>query len=100
MSRRWRMIHGRMHSRAAEQAEAHGEMPLTRATSEVYHSLECKKHRVTRKMVRDFLEKHCCCGWHHVAGPGDVRNVDYYTTCLDEEQKRQLLSLGHVEKRT
>ena len=69
MSRRWRMIHGRTHSRGAEDAEARGEMPLTRATDEVYRSLECKKHGVTRKVVCAFLQKQCRCGWHHVAAP-------------------------------
>jgi hypothetical protein len=65
-------------------------MPLTRAIDAVYASLECKKHGVSRRKVREFLEKNCGCGAHHVAGP-NVRLVGYYTTSLTAAQKRQLL---------
>jgi hypothetical protein len=93
MARRWRMVHGYTHSRNAREAEERGEMPLTRAVREVYESLECKKHKVSLRKVREFLEKHCQRGWHHVAGPNGVREVRYYDTVLTEEQKRLLLGI-------
>lgn len=92
MSRRWRMVHGYTHSRNARAAEGRGEMPLTRAIEAVYAALECKKHRVSRRKVREFLLKHCYRGWHHVAGPNEVRVVDYYATTLTEQQKAKLLA--------
>ena len=67
-------------------------MPLTRAVETVYTSLECKKHRVSRRKVREFLIKHCYRGWHHVAGPNRVREVAYYATELTKDQKRELLA--------
>jgi hypothetical protein len=67
-------------------------MPLTRAVEAVYTALECKKHGVSRRKVGEFLEKHSCRGWHHVAGPNGVREVAYYATSLTESQKRELLS--------
>ena len=69
MGKRWRFVHGSTHSRNARESEARGEMPLTRAVDTVYLLLDCKKHRVSRKAVRDFLLAHCGRGWHHVAGP-------------------------------
>jgi hypothetical protein len=94
MGKRWRMVHGHTHSRGAEDAEDNGELPLTRAVEAVYMSLECKKRRVSRRQVREFLGQNCSCGWHHVAGPGGVRQVDYYATSLTDDQKVQLLSTG------
>lgn len=91
MGRRWRTVHGQMRSRNARESEAHDEMPLTRAIEAVYTSLECKKHGVSRRKVREFLETHCRCGAHHVAGPS-VRLVGYYATSLTAAQKRQLLA--------
>ncbi len=91
MGKRWRMVHGYTHSRNARESEAEGEMPLTRAIEAVYTSLECKKHKVSRRKVREFLEKNCGCGWHHVAGPNGVRMVSYYSTLLTTDQKRELL---------
>lgn len=88
---RWKMIHGGTHSRAAWEAEQRGELPLTRAVEAVYKALECKKHKVSRRKVREFLLEHCHCGWHHVAGPGRAREIDYYATELTDKQKRQLL---------
>jgi hypothetical protein len=87
---RWRSVHGNTHSRNAEDAEDRGEMPLTRAVEEIYVELECKKHKVSRRRVREFLEKHCYRGWHHVAGP-HVREVGYYATELSDDEKRQLM---------
>jgi hypothetical protein len=58
-----------MHSRSAQEAEERGEFPLTRAVEAVYTSLECKKHGVSRREVRDFLERNCQRGWNHIAGP-------------------------------
>ena len=46
MARRWRKVHGHTHSRNAREAEARGEMPISRAVEAVYASLECKKHKV------------------------------------------------------
>jgi hypothetical protein len=66
-------------------------MPMTRAVEAVYTELGCKKHKVPRSKVRDFLEKNCDRGWHHVAGPSRVREVPYYATSLTDEQKKQLL---------
>jgi hypothetical protein len=86
------MVHGYTHSRAARAAEEHGEMPLTRAVEVVYELLDCKTHRVSRRRVREFLEKNCGRGWHHVAGPNGVREVPYYATSLTHDQKRELLS--------
>ncbi len=94
MSGRWRMVHGQTHSRAAFEAEGHGEMPLTRAVETVYVAMECKKHKVSRRKVREFLERNCERGWHHVAGPNGVRMVGYYATMLTEEQKRELLGIA------
>ena len=91
MVKRWRMVHGNTHSLAAQEAEAGGEMPLTRAVETVYKALDCKTHNVSRRRVREFLEKYCSRGWHHVAGPGSVRNVSYYATALTNRQKRALL---------
>ena len=60
MAKRWRMVHGYTHSRNARESEERGEMPLTRAIDAVYISLECKKLKVSRQKVREFLEKYCC----------------------------------------
>jgi hypothetical protein len=92
MARRWRMVHGYTHSRAAREAEARGEMPLTRAVEAVYQNLKCKEHKIPRKRVRAYLEANCCRGWHHVAGPNRVREVGYYATLLTQKQIRELLS--------
>jgi len=91
MAKRWRMVHGRTHSQNARASEARGEMPLTRAIEAVYAALGCKKHGVSRRKVREFLEKHCSRGWHHVAGPNGVREVSYYATQLTDDQKRALM---------
>jgi hypothetical protein len=91
MGKRWRMVHGYTHSRNARESEERGEMPLSRAIEAVYTSLECKKFKVSRRKVREFLEKHCSRGWHHVAGPNGVREVNYYATVLTDDQKRELL---------
>jgi hypothetical protein len=85
------MVHGHTRSFNARESEARGEMPITRAVDAVYTSLDCKKHRVSRRKVREFLEKHCGRGWHHVAGPNGVRDVSYYATRLTDDQKRALL---------
>ena len=45
-------------------------------------------------MVREYLERHCQRGWHHVAGYNDVREVHYYATELTEEQREELLGGG------
>jgi hypothetical protein len=71
-------------------------MPLTRAIETVYVGLDCKKHRISRHRVREFLEAHCYEGWHHVAGPNGVREVNYYATVLTGEQKQELLSAKQV----
>jgi hypothetical protein len=92
MGRRWRFVHGYTHSRAAREAEERGEMPLTRALEAVYAALECKKLKVSRRRVREYLAKHCGRGWHHVAGPNGVREVLYYATSLTDKQKRELLA--------
>jgi len=92
MGRQWRMVHGNTHSQNAQEAERRGEMPLTRAIEIVYVSLDCKKHKISRRQVREFLQKHCERGWHHVAGPNGVREVDYYATSLTDGEKRQLLA--------
>jgi hypothetical protein len=92
MASRWRMVHGHTHSCAAREAEERGEMPLTRAVEAVYTAFQCKKYGVSRRKVREFLEKHSGRGWHHVAGPNGMREVGYYATSLTESQKRELLS--------
>lgn len=91
MSRRWRTVHGYDRSRAAEEAEDTGELPLTRATDFVYREYDCKRRGITRRQVREFLEANCNRGWHHVAGPS-VRAVGYYSTDLTEDEKRMLLA--------
>ncbi len=93
MARRWRMVHGQTHSRNARAAEEQGEMPLTRAVEAVYASLECKQNKVSRRKVREFLERNCGRGWHHVAGQNGVRRVQYYATALTDDQKRVLLGV-------
>jgi hypothetical protein len=85
------MVHGNTHSQGTDEAEGRGEMPLTRAVEAVYTALECKKYKVSRRRVREILEKHCYRGWHHVAGPSGVREVNYYATVLTEDEKRLLL---------
>jgi hypothetical protein len=92
MARRWPKIHGYTHSPAAQEAEKRGEMPLTCAVEVVYAGLECKKHKVSRRQVREFLVRHCERGWHHVTGPNRMREVPYYTTSLTDDQKMGLLS--------
>jgi hypothetical protein len=91
MAKRWRFIHGYTHSLAACEAEERNEMPLTRAVEAVYKSLDCKREKISRRKVREFLEKTCYAGWHHVAGPNGMREVNYYTTSLTDDQKRELL---------
>jgi hypothetical protein len=91
MSRRWKFVHGKTHSFNASDAEARGEMPITRAIDAVYKSLDCKKLKISRRRVREFLEKNCYSGWHHVAGPNGVREVSYYLTNLDEDLKNKLI---------
>jgi len=71
-------------------------MPITRAVEAVYTALECKKRRVSRRMVREYLEAHCYRGWHHVAGYNDVREVAYYATDLSGEQRQELLGGGRM----
>jgi len=93
MGKRWKMVHGCVRSRNAQESEERGEMPLTRAVEVVYTALECKKHKVSRRKVREFLEEHCSQGWHHVAGPNGVRVVNYYNTLLTDDQKRELLGI-------
>ena len=93
MGRRWKTVHGNTHSRNAREAEGRGEMPITRAVEEVYTKFECKKHRVSRRKVREYLEAHCYRGWHHVAGY-NVREVSYYDTKLTREQHKELLGGG------
>lgn len=91
MGRRWRFVHGRTHSRKARAVEEAGEMPLTRAVEAVYASLDCKRHKVSRRKVREFLMANCYRGWHHVAGPNRVREVGYYATRLTDNQRKELL---------
>ena len=64
------------------------------AIEAVYVSLECKKHKVSRRKVREFLERNCERGWHHVAGPNGVRVVAYYAAVLTEDEKRELLGIA------
>ena len=97
MSRRWRMVHGNTHSQGAEEAEVRGEMPITRAVDTVYTSLECKRYKVSRRKVKEFLEANCDCGWHHVAGPNGVQKVAYFSTELNASQKVDLLGLAEKE---
>ena len=37
--------------------------------------------------------RYCDRGWHHVAGPSRVREVNYYATVLSPTQKEELLKL-------
>jgi hypothetical protein len=68
-------------------------MPISRAVDEVYKSMECKSIGISRREVQEFLMQHCACGWHHVAGPSRVREVNYYATVLSPLQKEELLKL-------
>ncbi len=85
MAKRWKTVHGKTHSWNAMEAEQRGELPLTRAIEAVYKQLDCKKLRISRRRVRDFLKSHCCEGYHHVAGYNAVRVIDYYRTELSEK---------------
>ena len=85
------MVHGKTHSWNALAAEERGEMPLTRAVNAVYAALDCKRHKVSRRRVRAFLEQNCRRGWHHVAGPNGLREIPYYATVLTDAEKRELL---------
>jgi hypothetical protein len=67
-------------------------LPITRAVEVIYKALECRKIGISRPVVREFLEKNCRAGWHHVAGPGRVREVPYYATVLTEAQQSELLN--------
>ena len=85
------MVHGHTHSRNAAEAELRGELPITRAIEVIYKTQECKKLGISRRVVREFLEKNCGAGWHHVAGPSRVREVPYFATALTEAQQAELL---------
>ena len=85
------MVHGHTHSRNAAEAELRGELPITRAIEVIYKTQECKKLGISRRVVREFLEKNCRAGWHHVAGPNGVREVGYYATALTGAQQAELL---------
>jgi hypothetical protein len=93
MPKRWKMVHGNTHSRNAQSSEAGGEMPITRAVDAVYKSMDCKSSGISRREVREFLVRCCARGWHHIAGPSGVREVNYYTTVLSPPQKEELLKL-------
>lgn len=96
MNKRWKMVHGKTRSFNALDAEAQGEMPLTRAIEVVYKSLDCKKLKISRQKVREFLKKNCYSAWHHVAGPNGVREIDYYSTNLDEVLKKKLMGTDEL----
>ncbi len=91
MCKRWKFVHGKTHSFNALDAEARGEMSLTRAIEAVYKSLDCKKLKISRRRVREFLEKNCYSAWHHVAGPNGVREIAYYSNKLNEYLKNKLI---------
>lgn len=97
MNKRWKFIHGKTRSFNALDAEARGEMPLTRAIEAVYKSLDCKKRKISRRRVREFLEKNCYAAWHHVAGPNGVREIAYYSTNLDEDLKNKLIDSDNLD---
>jgi hypothetical protein len=101
MARRWRLVHGNTHSRAACEAETRGEMSLTRAVEDVYVKLDCKRRKISRRLLADFLEEHCSRGWHHVAGPNGVREVFYYATVWTDElmQKFELYVAARKQKK-
>ena len=96
MGSRWKMVHGKTHSFNAIEAEERGEMPITRAIEAIYKSFDCKQRKISRKKVREFLEKNCYCGWHHIAAPNGVQEVAYYSTDLDEDKKNKLLGINAV----
>ena len=89
MSRRFRWVNGKPRSVNAEIAEQNGRMPLTRAIDAVYRTYNCRKHRVTRRAVRQILESHWDGEWHHV-GPY-AHSCGYYETKLFRSQLRELL---------
>lgn len=88
--RRRRWVNGRPRSRNAEIAERNGKMPITRAVDQVYRQYNCRRHRITRRAVRECLEKHWDGEWHHV-GPY-AHETDYYNTRLSVGQMRELLA--------
>jgi hypothetical protein len=88
--RRRRWVNGKPRSMNAEIAEREGRMPLTRAVDAVYRNYNCRRHRITRKAVRELLESHWDGEWHHV-GPY-AHEIGYYNTRLSFGQ------LGIVEQ--
>jgi hypothetical protein len=85
--RRW--VNGRSRSMNADIAEREGRMPLTHAVDAVYGNYNCRRHRITRKAVRELLERHWGGEWHHV-GPY-AYEVAYFDTGLSFGQLRLLL---------
>jgi hypothetical protein len=75
----------------AGSAEARGEMPISRAIEVVYKTMDCKSRGISRRVVREFLVKHCYRGWHHVAGPSGVREINYFATSLSSAEEEELL---------
>jgi hypothetical protein len=76
----------------AEIAEREGRMPITRAIDAVYRNYNWRRHGITRKAVRELLERHWDGEWHHV-GPY-AHEVGYFDTRLSFGQLRQLLKSG------
>lgn len=87
--RRWRWVNGKARSMNAEIAERSGKLPLTRAVDTVYHSYNCRRHGITRKVVRSLLESNWDGEWHHV-GPY-AHEINYFNTHLSFGQLRELL---------
>ena len=88
MRRRW--VNGKPRSINAEIAERVGKLPLTRAVDAVYRNYNCRKHGITRKVVRSVLEESWDGQWHHV-GPY-AHEIAYYDTRLSIGQLRQMLT--------
>jgi hypothetical protein len=94
--RRWaRYGNGFSRSVSAEEAEAHGRLPLTRAVDAVYERYDCRG-RITRSLIRSFLEQNWDGEWHHVGRY--AARVQYYNTILSFGDLRRLMGMKN-EKR-
>ena len=98
VTKRFRWVNGKPRSYNAEIAERNDRMPLTRAIDAVYRNYNCRRHGITRKAVRQVLERHWDGEWHHV-GPYAHR-CNYYDTKLFRSQLRELLNTRDSRKAT
>jgi hypothetical protein len=101
--RKWTWYHSDSGTQScnAEIAEEQGRLPLLRAIDEVYQRYDCKRHGITKKAIRRFLEANHDGEWHHVGGY--AMRVDYHRTRLTFGELRRLVKKarrGEVKNET